>query len=343
MVQRNKTRKYKQHNKPRNKPRNKQHNKPRNKTRKNKQRKTRKQQGGNKHMARRLGQSIRQSPDNGDEPAAAGAGAPRIDDTGIIEKKPLTRQPIWWLIEALGTDNVMESIIRYYNPKLRYGTDYVIHQRTSGETPDSIDKHMLKHSGLAFYGKEGASGHWKAFVKKGRKITKKDPYKVCVQQDGTHGFCQTFSMMLFLNKKLEHGVLDNQSMCSPLTNNAIFEQNTKLALEFILEAVINSEEVSRNIINELPDIIHETKEYAKIDAESFKPVDNYVIGISLNNKSICIKNMTQRILIEFLKSMIHNHKMLSRLLLLKITRHFIREHNLDNNERWYIENGEECD
>jgi hypothetical protein len=284
-------------------------------TRKRKQRKTRKQKGG---VTTRSQLKKEEYVANAEEPAAAGAGGPAAVER-VFERKPLTENAIWWLLQALGTDVVMRSIISYYSRKRRYK---IRHRRAGESVKDTLDD-MKNEAGLVFCGEEGKAGHWVSVVKEGKEYVKRDPYYELVQQKGTHGFCQTFSIMLFLNKKLERG-----------DNRETFNENTRLALEFILEAVTNSREVSDNIINELPAIINENRK-----DKDYKKIDEYIVGISLNGKSICLTDMTKGILIEFLKSMINQHVILTRLLM-KNSGTFIRRNKISGNERWYIENGD---
>ena len=243
----------------------------------------------------------------------------------------ITSQPVWWLINALGTDTVMEAIIKYYNKNLKYNIEYT----SPGESAPKLDTKMLsgKTEGIAFYGI--SSGHWKAFVKetKDGDLVKKDPYDVGVQQRGTHGFCQTFALMLLLKQKL---ILKDEEK----NNDKRYDENTKLALQFILKAVVKSTKVANAIIATVSDITHKNRR----DKEYYDVIDEYVIGISLNDKPdkpdkpVCLNNMTRQILIKYLEAMIVHYKTIAYLLRVTMTRTV--KNKYDKNKDWYTTNGE---
>lgn len=95
---------------------------------------------------------------------------------------------IQWLIDIAGSKNVIEAVIHYFT-------------KCKKQKPRFLQTDVLRTkytNKLVFYTKDGETGHWIYFDRKGVEW---NSYKLLHQQEGTNQFCQTFALIYLLQDR----------------------------------------------------------------------------------------------------------------------------------------------
>ncbi len=122
---------------------------------------------------------------------------------------------IQWLIDIAGSRNVIEAVIHYFTRKNAYKK---IKFTTCSEITPSKNK-------IVFYTKDGEIGHWIYFDKIGKEW---NSYKLQHQRDGSHQFCQTFTLIYLL---YDHGIKTVPKFATRLETGA-WNNNLCVAVDF---------------------------------------------------------------------------------------------------------------
>ncbi len=95
---------------------------------------------------------------------------------------------IQWLIDIAGSKNVIEAVIHYFTKCKKHKPRFL--------TTDNLSTNYKNK--LVFYTKDGETGHWIYFDRKGIEW---NSYKLLHQPEGSNQFCQTFALMYLLKDR----------------------------------------------------------------------------------------------------------------------------------------------
>ena len=168
---------------------------------------------------------------------------------------------IMWLIDLFGTIEILELLINNSE------TSYVVINLDENK---SVMKNVIKSDGLYF-----KEGHW-YIIKNG---IKNDSYSNGYQIYKTAHFCQTFAVLMFINKQ-------------ELLKIGEYSYNIKVAMNYWINILNTDNHISNSIIEE-----------ARILGEVYYP------NLIIDGTNVKLKDITIPQMIKFLENIKNNSKL----------------------------------